>query len=216
MAVFSSSVFVLEAKPGSFMPTVLITAFDAYGHWQQNSSWLALVELTRSLPDRPTVTTRRYPVDFQTMRDRLAADLKGNYDYAIHLGQAPGHGRIELEAVGLNVAGTHEQMPDEFDVLSDDGPVAYRTGLPLADWAAKIRRAGIPCQVSYHAGTFLCNAALYLSHLLAEQNSLTTRPVFVHLPLEVSQALTESKDVATMPATTMAAAIRLILDELAE
>jgi pyroglutamyl-peptidase len=107
-------------------------------------------------------------------------------------------------------------MPDEFGCLAEDGPIAYRSDLPLADWAAKIRRAGIPCQVSYHAGTYLCNATLYLSHFLAACKSLTTRPLFVHLPLDVSQALGESKDFPTMPAATMAAAVRLILDELAE
>jgi pyroglutamyl-peptidase len=197
------------------MSTVLVTAFDTYDCWTQNSSWLTLIELTRNLPDRPTVTTRRYPVDFQGMRDRLAADLEANYDYAIHLGQSPGRGRIELEAIGLNVAGAREQMPDDFGRLVDDGPVAYRSDLPLADWAAKIRKAGIPCRVSYHAGAFLCNATLYLSHFLAEQKALPTRAVFIHLPLDVSQTLAECKDYASMPATTMAAAIRLILDELA-
>jgi pyroglutamyl-peptidase len=198
------------------MSTVLVTAFDSYDCWTQNSSWLTLIELTRNLPDRPAVTTRRYPVDFQGMRDRLAADLEVNYDYAIHLGQSPGRGRIDLEAIGLNVAGADGQMPDEFERLVDDGPVAYRTDLPLADWAAKIRRAGIPCRVSYHAGAFLCNATLYLSHFLAQQKALTTRAVFVHLPLDVSQTLGERKDYASMPAATMAAAIRLILEELAE
>lgn len=198
------------------MTSVLLTAFDAYEGWDQNSSWLTLIELTRNLPDRPTVTTRRYPVDFQGMRERLAADLDANYDFAIHLGQAPGRGRIELESVGLNIAGELDQRPDEFFRLVEDGPVAYGSDLPLAEWSAKIRKAGIPCQVSYHAGTYLCNATLYLSHFLAEQKSLTTRSVFIHLPLDVSQVLGKRKDFPTTPATTMAAAVRLILDELAE
>jgi len=107
-------------------------------------------------------------------------------------------------------------MPEDFEPLDQDGPVAYRTDLPLAEWAAKIRKAGIPCRVSYHAGTYFCNAVLYLSHLLVQQKSLTTRPLFIHLPLDVSQAIDARKDVATLPATTMAAAVRLILDELAD
>ncbi len=197
------------------MTSVLLTAFDAYGPWDENSSWLTLIELTRNLPDRPTVTTRRYPVDFQAMRECLARDLDANYDFAIHMGQAPGRGRIELEAIGLNVAGKPDQHPDEFFKLAEEGAVAYRSDLPLAEWSAKLRKAGIPCQVSYNAGTYLCNATLYLSHFLAEQKSLTTRSVFIHLPLDVSQVLASRKDSATMTAATMAAAIRLLLDELA-
>ena len=43
------------------MTRVLLTAFQPYEGWQTNASWLALVELTRDLPDQPMVTTRLYP-----------------------------------------------------------------------------------------------------------------------------------------------------------
>ena len=56
------------------MASILITAFEPYGSWKENSSWLALVELTRDLPEDPKVVTRRYPVDFSTTRERLAED----------------------------------------------------------------------------------------------------------------------------------------------
>jgi len=197
------------------MPTVLVTAYEPYDDWQENSSWLTLIELTKSLPETPAITTRLYPVDFAGMRKRLTDDLEGNFDYALHLGQAPGTGNVQLEAVGLNVGGSSEQTPDEYKPLVAEGPVAYQSDLPLADWADKLRKAGIPSQVSYHAGTFLCNATLYLSHYLAEQKRLKTRSTFVHLPLEISQTLRSSDDLAAMPVGTLVAAVRLILDELA-
>jgi len=197
------------------MPTVLVTAYEPYDDWQENSSWLTLIELTKSLPETPAITTRLYPVDFAGMRKRLTDDLEGNFDYALHLGQAPGTGNVQLEAVGLNVGGSSEQTPDEYKPLVAEGPVAYRSDLPLADWADKLRKAGIPSQVSYHAGTFLCNATLYLSHYLAEQKRLKTRSTFIHLPLEISQTLRNSEDLAAMPVGTLVAAVRLILDELA-
>src|SRR6516164_8859698 len=140
--------------------SVLITAFEPYGTWKENSSWLCLLELTRGLADLSEITTRRFPVDFALARDRLARDLEANYDLVLHLGQSPGAGHIHLEAVGLNIGGTPDQSPEDFATLSADGPVAYRSSLPLGDWAAQIRAAGIPCQVSYHAGTYLCNATL--------------------------------------------------------
>jgi pyroglutamyl-peptidase len=45
------------------MPRVLITAFGPYGCWEENASWLALVELTRDLPTGAEIVTRLYPVD---------------------------------------------------------------------------------------------------------------------------------------------------------
>jgi pyroglutamyl-peptidase len=193
------------------MPTVLITAFEPYDNWRENASWLALLALTRDLPIEPRVTTRRYPVDFPAARQRLEADLQANYDFALHLGQAPGSGRIALEAIGLNVGGLSSQLPDEFQPLDAQGPVAYRSDLPLADWAARIREAGIPAAVSYHAGTYLCNAALYLSLHTAKARGLKTRSTFIHLPLAPQQVLGQRSDTATRPSEHAAAAIRLIL-----
>jgi pyroglutamyl-peptidase len=197
------------------MPTVLITAFEPYDIWRENASWLALLTLTRDLPIEPRVTTRLYPVDFPTARQRLEADLQANYDFAFHLGQAPGSGRIALEAIGLNVGGLSNQSPDQFQPLELEGPAAYRTDLPLAEWAAQIREAGIPAAVSYHAGTYLCNAALYLSLHTARTRGLKTRSTFIHLPLAPQQVLGQRSDVATLPSEHAAAAIKLILDRIA-
>ncbi len=194
------------------MPSVLITAYGPYDHWETNASWLALVELTKNPPDQPEITTRLYPVDFATLKERLAEDLAANYDVAIHLGQAPGAAHVQLEAVGLNVGGTREQRPEEFGPLAEDGPIAYRSGLPLAAWADKLRKGGVPAQVSYHAGTYLCNAALYLSHYYAQRMGLNTQSAFLHVPLDTSQV---ADDGPCMPSPTTAGAILMLLEEIA-
>ena len=107
------------------MTRVLITAFEPFDRWKENSSWLALVELARSLPESPKVVTRRYPVNFAKIKERLSEDLAADYDFALHLGQSSQIGRIELEAIGLNVGGEPKQSPDEFQTLIAGGPVAY-------------------------------------------------------------------------------------------
>jgi pyroglutamyl-peptidase len=197
------------------VPRVLITAFEPYDRWSENSSWQALVALTQELPEAPKVTTRRYPVDFAAARAKLEEDLSADYDYALLLGQAPGIGRVHLEAIGLNIGGHSSQSPDEFQPLVENGPAAYRSKLPLDHWAAAIRQAGIPCQFSYHAGTYLCNAVLYLTHHIAEQRRLRTRAAFIHLPLSPAQVLGQRQDLASMTSQDAARAIRMILDQLA-
>ncbi len=197
------------------MRTVLVTAFEPYDRWTENASWLALVELTRNLPSAPKLVTRRYPVDFLQVRERLEKDLGGDHDFAIHLGQAPGSSMVRLESIALNVGGTLQDNPDSLKPLTADGPVAYRTRLPLANWADQIRSAGIPVQVSYHAGTYLCNAVYYLSSFLAQRRGLRTQSVFIHLPLDVAQAVREPRDSASLPAAVSAEAIRIVLRDLA-
>jgi pyroglutamyl-peptidase len=194
------------------MKTVLLTAFEPYDRWTTNASWLALVELARDLPKRPRIVTRRYPVDFAAMRERLEADLQANYDYALHLGQSAGSSRLRLEAIGINLGAQCGSAPH---VLADDGPVAYRSPLPLDAWSVRLNAAGIPTAVSYHAGTYLCNATLYLSCYLAERMSLTTQSAFIHLPLDVTQTVEPASDFPSLSTALASEGLRLILGELA-
>jgi len=196
------------------MKRVLLTAFGPYGPWQANASWLALVELTRDLPAVPEVTTRLYPVDFNVVRGKLEADLQEGYDYVIHLGQAPGAASLHLEAIALNVGALSTEHPDAFHVLVEKHPVAYQSSLPLADWASQLRAAGIPARVSFHAGTYLCNALYYLTHDYCAQHALDTKALFVHVPLAPEQTYTSHDDTPSMASPTVAKALRLILELL--
>jgi pyroglutamyl-peptidase len=195
------------------MTRVLVTAFEPYDRWTENASWLALVELTSQLPTSPQVTTRRYPVDYEQVRKRIESDLAGGYDFVLHLGQAPGSARIHLEAVGLNVrSGIDNSISAE--PLCLDGPMAYRSALPLEEWAQRLNREGIPARVSYHAGTFLCNAAMYYTHHLAAMQGLRTRAAFIHVPLDPRQVANDRQASSAQPAALSGQAIRLILEEL--
>src|SRR5690606_13635594 len=126
----------------------------------------------------------------------LERDLSDGYDFALHLGQAPGSARIALEAVGINIGQQHTGAGAVCQPLVDEGPVAYRSSLPLDRWAESLRRAGIPAHVSFHAGTYLCNATLYWSHHIASQRGLPTRACFLHLPLDVSQCAKQEGEIA--------------------
>ncbi len=199
------------------MPRVLITAFGPYGCWSNNASWLTLVEFTKDLPSSAEIVTRLYPVDFNETCRLLEKDLQLGFDYALHLGQAPGSSSIQLETIGINIGGHSSQHPDEFQPLVDDGPVAFRSQLPMALLAARLRECGIPAHVSYHAGTYLCNATLYLSHLLAQRCEFPTRSAFIHLPLDVSQVLhDEDDDLPSLPVATAARALRIIVEQIVQ
>lgn len=197
------------------MRRVLITAFGPYAPWEENASWRALVELTRNLPPSPRVTTRLYPVDFEEVRKRLTEDLCQGFDTVLHLGQAPGISSIQLEAIGINaettaVTDTHQPRP-----LIPGGPVAYQSELPLGHWAGLLRGAGIPARVSYHAGTSLCNATLFLTHHLCHRNEWRTGATLIHLPLAGEQVFACEREFPSMPSAVVADAIQTLLKQLA-
>ena len=199
------------------MCRVLLTAFEPYDSWSENASWLTMIELTRDLPDRPQLTTRRYPVDFDRLHEHLAQDLALGFDFVIHLGQAPGSSSIHLETIALNVA-TDPSDPTTTSgrCLVPDGPLAYRTAMPVEKYGDALREAGFPTIVSFHAGTYLCNAAFYLSHHIIEKDELNTQALFVHLPLELSQAATCKKEFPSLSAQHCAEAMRLLIQQMVD
>ncbi len=192
------------------MPRVLLTAFEPYDRWKANASWLALVQLTQNLPDEPQITTRLYPVDFAEMKARLAADLSANFDYALHVGQAPGSSRIQLEAIGLNIGGSSSQSPDQYRPLVGRWP----RGVPLRHCRWPIgplscggRRAGtglVPCR-----HLFVQRHALLVA-LFVERMALATQTAFIHVPLDVSQVVNEPHGTASLPVSISSQAVRLI------
>jgi pyroglutamyl-peptidase len=108
------------------------------------------------------------------------------------VGQAGGRSAISLVRVGVNVADA--RIPDNAGARPVDVPVipgapaAYFAPLPVKAMAVALREAGIPAEISYTAGTFVCNAVLFaLCHRLAEQGSALPAG-FVHIPYLPAQA----------------------------
>jgi len=187
---------------------VLLTAFEPYDRWPDNASWLALIDLTRWHDGPIQIVTRRYPVDIGKMSERLRTDLQEDYDLALHCGQAPGSSHLRLESVGLNL------RTDGSEILSG-APAAYRSPLPLVAAASRIRAAGIPAAVSHHAGTYLCNAALFLSQHYINSFGMRTASAFVHMPLAPAQVARENSDSPSMSTPMVSAALALMIEQLA-
>lgn len=196
------------------MVKILVTAFEPYDVWRENASWLVLMEYLRTRPTDPRITTRRYPVDFEQLKSRLRQDLEKGFDVVLHLGQAPGSTHIRLEALAVNVAGRVENSGADLPPLISGGTVAYRSHLPLAYWSQHLQQLGIPAQISYHAGTYLCNAAMYLSHAWQHELGRPDAVGFVHLPLLPGQVTEDGRGMPSMSLQLQAQALEWILHDL--
>lgn len=198
------------------MARLLLTAFRPFDGWEENASWLALQAVTRDLPALREsagvdVTTRLYPVDYGELKPRLASDLAGGFDVVLHVGQASGAASVRLEQFALNAHRLRGTDSSAAAPLEPEGPAAYRSGLPLGEWVRGLREAGVPAELSLHAGDYLCNAALYWSHHLTAASKRPPLVGFVHLPLDVSQVIASGKEKPSLPSEISGLALRLMI-----
>jgi len=116
----------------------------------------------------------------------VAAVESGRPDTVVCLGQDNDRPGLSIEKVAINMCcyrlpdNAGEQPVDEPVVAN--GPAAYFSTLPVDALLECLTAAGIPANVSFSAGTYVCNSLFYgLMHYL--ENELPgTRGGFIHIP----------------------------------
>ena len=110
-------------------------------------------------------------------------------DVILCVGQAGGRDAITPELVGINLR--HASIPDNAGNQPKDEPIipggdcAYFSTLPVRRMAEAVSAAGVQAQVSYSAGTYVCNDLLYT--LLSHFRGSATRVGFIHIPYSTAQ-----------------------------
>jgi pyroglutamyl-peptidase len=182
------------------MTRVLLTAFEPFGGEQVNPSQLAVQRLAAEGVDGVELRTAFLPVVYYTAREALRAAIdEHDPDVVICVGEAGGRFGITPEKVAINRNDTvmpdnAGQAPVDEPILAE-GPVGYFTGLPVAAIVEALRDAGIPAEVSWTAGAYICNHVFYsLMHLVATERT-SVRGGFVHVPYVHEQVVrrTEAK-----------------------
>lgn len=169
--------------------SILVTGFDPFGGQEINPAW----EAARRLP--PLIgPCRLHTLQVPTVYGRagkmvLACAQTLAPAAIVCLGQAAGRAALTPEMVGINLryataADNAGNCPQDVPVVPG-APAAYFATLPVRAMAQAIREAGYPGEVSYSAGTFVCNDLLYT--LLHHYAGSGVQVGFVHLPLMEGQ-----------------------------
>jgi pyroglutamyl-peptidase len=158
---------------------IILTGFEPFNGRGINRSWQA-VEAVRAEVERVQL-----PVDFEKLA-QLVPELVARRPRALVLvGEAP-YDRVTVESIALNII--HDQRADNAGRRGWMEPI--RAGRPLAlpaTWDARrllraIDRTGIAVEISHHAGTYACNAALYHALDAAADLGLAAPIGFLHVP----------------------------------
>lgn len=189
---------------------ILVTGFDPFGGETTNPAY----EAVKLLPDEilgASIKKLEIPTEFDKSIEKVKKQIEEDRpDAVINVGQAGGRTCISIEKVAINLA--EALIPDNagkepHDEPLEDGPDAYFSTLPVRKIAEKIKAHNIPCDISYSAGTYVCNSIMYrVLHLAATQYP-DMQAGFIHVPFSNEQAAKKTRNVASMPLTMIAEAI---------
>lgn len=163
--------------------TTLITGFEPFGGDALNPS----AELTRRFAGE--AATAILPVDFAALRQQLPQLIaRHRPEHVVCLGLSGAATGLTFERVGLNLIDA--RIPDNSGAQPVDepvvvgGPDAYFATLPVKAMRRATQRAGAPAELSLTAGSYACNALLYLVlHLAAvAPPDAGFRAGFIHVP----------------------------------
>ncbi|MGQ9898088.1 MAG: pyroglutamyl-peptidase I family protein [Acidobacteriota bacterium] len=164
---------------------ILITGFEPFAHFPHNPS--QTVVQTVPSPVGVNLTRLVLPVVADESVVQVMQVVEATRPSAIlSLGLAAGRRTIALERLAVNlddftVADNAGNLRRETPIVPN-GPPALWTRLPIRPMEAALRMNDIPVEVSYSAGTYLCNHLFYAVLHALHQQALPCRFGFVHLP----------------------------------
>ena len=196
---------------------VLITGFEPYWDYPENSSWMVAESVAKHGVEEVDIVVEQMPVSFSRVAPafRLAVE-KHNPDLIIMLGQSGGSDRVKLERVALNLMDARRADNDGYtpneEPIQLDTPAALLTNLPIKDLRMVVDEEGIAVKISNSCGLYVCNR-LYYEALMMCRKRHPMRAVFVHLPFYEGQP-SAKQGKPTMPIDTMVNAIQIIISKV--
>ena len=170
--------------------TLLLTYFGPFPGVPVNPT-VALAEgavraLNTARPDL-RVVARELPVSYDGSSTALRTALQDvQPDALISLGVAVGRDVVSLEQVAINLdsAGIEDNDGDRRcdEPIAPGGQEAYFSSLPVRASFERLHAAGEPVEISYTAGTYVCNHVFYEGQRISRELGLSIPAGFVHVP----------------------------------
>lgn len=175
---------ITDCKSQKKEAVILITGFEPFDQDPVNPSWQAV----RQLPERIggcRIVRKEIPVEFNRGADeilRLAEEL--NADALICCGFSKSARALTLEYAALNLQ--HARIADNAGYqpchrrIRKNAPLALESALPVFELESILKRRGLPVQISFSAGTYVCNDVMYRILEFCGQRGISGG--FIHIP----------------------------------
>ena len=197
---------------GRAMQKILLTGFEKFQTASSNPTEAIVNHL--GAQKIPGLITAVLPVEFGRSWQILKQLLDEHQpDVVIALGQAEGRSQITPEKIAINL--DNARIPDNAgnspinQPIVNGGADGLFTTLPIDSYVEKLKKGEIPANISYSAGTFVCNHLFYELQNYCKDKEIQSG--FIHVPLMESQAA-EFPGLPTLPLETMVNAVKILLN----
>lgn len=199
---------------------ILVTGFDPFGGEEVNPAYEAVKLLPDKISDSDIIKIEIPTVFSKSALVVEEAIKKYDPDVVLNVGQAGGRSSITVEKVAINLAEARipdnegEQPIDE--KLHQDGETAYFATIPVKAMVKNIRDHGIPANISYTAGTYVCNSIMYNVLYMTHKKYTNIHAGFIHVPFSIEQVADKPEGIPSMSVETIAKALEYAIEAIIE
>ena len=197
---------------------ILVTGFDPFGGEAINPAFEAVKLLPNTIAGAEVVKIE-IPTVYGKSGKAVEEGIKQyKPDAVLCVGQAGGRSTMTVEKVAINLAEARikdnegNQPIDE--PLQIDGERAYFATIPVKAMVNNIRKHGIPANISYTAGTFVCNDVMYNLLYMLDKKYPEIKGGFVHVPFALEQVVSRAEGTASMSIEIIAKALEYAIEAI--
>ncbi len=197
---------------------ILVTGFDPFDKDIINPAYEAVKRLPDEIKEAKIIKLE-IPTSFERSRIAIEEAIeKYSPDVILSIGQAGGRNEITIEKVAINLLEARIKDNDGYQPLDkpikEDGQTAYFTNLPIKGMVAHIKENNIPANISYTAGTFVCNSVMYNILYLIDKKFPHIKGGFIHVPFLPEQAVLKNPIPSSMSLDMISKAIELAIEAI--
>lgn len=170
-------------------PLVLLTGFGPFPTVAANATSILvprIAEATRRAVPGVAIAAHILPTEWEASLALLGELMRRlRPTISLHFGVSSRAIGFEIETRGRNRCTLSEDAVGRMPIdpcVSPGGPEFLPATVPAAHIVGRLRKRGLPAQLSRDAGGYLCNALLYRSLELSRASGMPARSGFIHLP----------------------------------
>ncbi|NLY09621.1 MAG: pyroglutamyl-peptidase I [Tissierellia bacterium] len=197
---------------------ILLTAFDPFGQETVNPALEAIKNVSSTI-NGAEIIKLEVPTVFSKAAELIFDKIEEiNPDMILSIGQAGNSTSVDVEFVAINyayakLADNDGNMPTG-EKLYPDGPDAFFSTLPVESMVDNIKSKGIPSNVSFTAGTFVCNDIMYRTLYYLDKHNKNIKSGFIHVPFSTGQVVNKPSGTASMNLDDISRAIEFAIEAM--